>query len=234
MLKFGDPIKYCRSRVSKWSLKLDTWSRFVGLRKVDWVSKNGHLTLPHRHPPPAYSVCLSTTLDKFDLVDVAKVAAAIRTSPSKQCQLDSLPTWLLKDCITSITHIINSSITAGCFPTPWKHAIVSPLLKTSVLDKSVPANYRPVSNLTFLSKLLERALHRQIIDYLLKHKLLPEFQSAYRRSYWTETAVLKVFSDTIDAIDKGHLALLSLLDLLDAFDTVDHSILSERLERSSE
>ena len=62
--------------------------------------------------------------------------------------------------------------------------------------------------------------------YLLKHKLLPKLQSAYRRGHSTATAVFKVFSD-IDAIDKGHLALLSLLDLSAAFDTVDHSILSE-------
>ena len=127
--------------------------------------------------PPTYSVCLSATLDKFDLVDVAEVVAAIRASPSKQCQLDSLPTWLLKDCIAllapSITHIIKSSITAGCFPTPWKHAMVSPLLKKSGLDESVPSNYRPVSNLTFLSKFLELVVHRQTTDYLLKHKLLP-------------------------------------------------------------
>ena len=122
---------------------------------------------------------------------------------------------------------------------------MSPLLKKSGLDESVPTNYRPVSNLTFLSKLLERVVHRQTIDYLLKHKLLPEFQSAsrrhkllpefqsaYRRGHSTETAVLKVFSDIIEAMDKGDLAMLSLLDLSTALDTVDRPILSERLERS--
>ena len=86
-----------------------------------------------------YTVCLSATLEKFDLIDVVEVVAAIRVSPSKQCQFDSLPTWLLKDCIALlalfITHIINSSITAGCFLTPWKHAILSPLLKKSGLDE---------------------------------------------------------------------------------------------------
>ena len=127
--------------------------------------------------------------------------AAIRVSPSKQYQMDSLQTWLLKDCIvllaSSITQIINSSITAGCFPTLRKHAIVSPLLKKSELDESVSTNYRPVFNLTFLSKLLERVVHRQTIDYLLKHKLLSEFKSAYRRGHSTETAVLKVFFPTL-------------------------------------
>ena len=106
------------------------------------------------------------------------------------------------------------------------------MLKKSGVDESVASNYRPVCNLTFLSKLLERVVHRQTIDYLLKHKLLPEFQSAYTRGHSTETAVLKIVSDIIDEIAKGHLVLLSLLDHLTAFDMVDHSILSKLLESS--
>ena len=82
-------------------------------------------------------------------------------------------------------------------------------------------------HLTFLSKLLDRVVHQSTIDYLLNHKLLPEFQSAYRHGHSINSAVLKVLSDIIDAIDKGHLALLSLLDLSAAFDTVDHFSLSE-------
>ena len=75
-------------------------------------------------------------------------------------------------------------------------------------------------------------VHRQLASYLDNNKLLPEFQSAYRHGHSTETAVLKVFSDIVDAIDLGKLALLSLLDLSAAFDTVHHRILEERLSRS--
>ena len=132
-------------------------------------------------------------------------------------------------CITElapyITRTLNISLSLGCFPSSWKHAIVSPSLKKVGLDDSIPANYRLVSNLPFLSKVLERIVHRQTTAYLLQHQLLPEFQSAFRRGHSTETAVLKVFSDIIDSLEKGNFALLCLLDLSAAFDTVDHEII---------
>ena len=68
--------------------------------------------------------------------------------------------------------------------------------------------------------------------YLQQNNLLPEFQSAYRHHHSTESTVLKMFSDIVDALDRGNLVLLSLLDLSAAFDTVDHDILRQRLTRS--
>ena len=126
---------------------------------------------------------------------------------------------------------MNISLSLGCFPSTWKHAIVSPLLKKVGVDESFPANYRPVSNVLCLSKVLERIVHRQTTTYLLQHQLFPDFQSAYRRGHSTETAVLKVFSDIIDGIEKGNFALLCLLDLTAAFDTVDQGIIKHRHTR---
>ena len=94
------------------------------------------------------------------------------------------------------------------------------------------ASYRPVSNLPHMSKILERIINCQLVSHLEELQLLPEVQSAYCRGHSTETAVLKVFSDLIDAISNGKFALLSLLDLSAAFDTVDHNILMLRLEMS--
>ena len=85
----------------------------------------------------------------------------------------------------------------------WRKAIVSPLLKKSGRDESTPGNYRPVSNVTFLSKVLERVVHRQMSSYLIVNKRKPECQPAYRPGHSTGTAVLKVFANIIDAIDKG-------------------------------
>ena len=121
-----------------------------------------------------------------------------------------------------ITNIINISLSTGIFPKPGN--LISHLLKKAGLDEAVPS-FRPVSNLPFLSKFLERVVHRQLAGDLGSNKLLPEFQSAYRHGHSTETAVLKVFSDIVDAIDMGKLALILLLDLSAAFDTVDHKIL---------
>ena len=107
---------------------------------------------------------------------------------------------------------------------------MTPLLKKAGLDDSIVSSYRPVSNLPHLSKILERIVHRQVISHLEVFKLLQNFQAAYRRGHSTETAVLKVYSDLINAISNGKFALLSLLDLTTAFDTVDHNILLHRLE----
>ena len=100
------------------------------------------------------------------------------------------------------------------------------------IDESVPSNYRPVSNLSFLSKILEHVVHKQMTGYLQQNNLLPEFQSAYHHHHSTKFAVLNVFSDVVDALDRSGLVLLSLLDLSAAFDTVDHDIMWQQLTMS--
>ena len=76
------------------------------------------------------------------------------------------------------------------------------MLKKVGLDETIPSNYRPVANLPFVSKLMERVVLRQLINYLQSNSLLPEIQSAYRRGHSAETAVLRVHSDLVDAIEK--------------------------------
>jgi len=100
------------------------------------------------------------------------------------------------------------------------------------MDPTDPRSYRPISNLPVSSKLLERLVARQLLAYLNTSGLLPRLQSAYRPHHSTETAILKVLSDVLLAIDAGDLSALVLLDLSAAFDTVDHSILLRRLEHT--
>ena len=96
------------------------------------------------------------------------------------------------------------------------------MLKKTTLDPLDMSNYRPISNVTFMSKLLERCAHTQLYEYLQQHDLRPEQQSAYRCCHSTETAMLKVLSDAYSAADAGDVTLLSLFDLSAAFDSVDH------------
>src|SRR6218665_1318039 len=105
-------------------------------------------------------------------------------------------------------------------------------LKKQSFPRDDPSSYRPISNLSTLSKLLERIVSVQLMDHLTSHDLLPRHQSAYRRFHSTETALLKVYTDLVEAMDGGHHALLGLLDLSAAFDTVAHDILTERLSRT--
>lgn len=150
------------------------------------------------------------------------------------CSLDPIPPHIFVSCIDviapAILEIVNKSLTTGIFPTPCKQAIIKPLLKSSSLDKSVLTNYRPVANLSLLSKIIERAAMKQVTDYLEYHNLVNKFQSSYRANHSTETALLRVYNDILCNLDQGNDVVLILLDYSAAFDTIDHSILMRRLK----
>ena len=131
--------------------------------------------------------------------------------------------------VSPITAILNLSLSSVTFPSALKHASISPLLKKPNLDPDDPNSYRPVSNLPFLSKLIERAIFIQLSDHLSRHDLLPDRQSAYRQNYSTETALLSLRDDLLRAADDGNGTAIVLLDLSAAFDTIDHDVLLDRL-----
>jgi len=148
--------------------------------------------------------------------------------------LDPIPTSLLRDILPTIapviTEIVNSCLSSGTFPSHLKSAIVKPLLKKQSLDKEVLKNFRPVSNLSFLSKVIEKVVAARLVDHMSENRLMDPFQSAYRKGHSTETALLRVHNDIVSAVDKGRGVCLILLDLSAAFDTVDHTILLTFLE----
>ena len=185
-------------------------------------------------PPPDVRATAVTSMDVFQSVTEADVRR-VMASPSKSLSLDPIPTFLLKEVIDVllpfITALINASLSQGRLPMSQKQAFVTPLLKKAGLDAADMANYRPVSNLTFLSKTVERVVAKQLNGYLAANGLLPRLQSAYRRGHSTETALLRVMSDVFAAADQKRVTLLALLDLSAAFDCVDHDILLMRLQR---
>ena len=111
-----------------------------------------------------------------------------------------------------------------------KTAVIRPLLKKSSLDATVLNNYRPISNLPFLGKVLEKVVYQQLCDFLLLNNCFDDFQSGFRPHHSTETALIKVTNDIRLNTDRNKVTVLVLLDLSAAFDTVDHVILLQRLE----
>ena len=171
-------------------------------------------------------------MDCFQPLLQEEVEKIINTSPSKRCDLDPIPTILLKQTlpsvITILTEIINKSLTSGLFPDRLKVALVRPLLKKANLDL-IEKNYRPISNIEFIGKSIERVAMAQINRHITSHNLIEPHQSAYQPCHSTETALLKVKSDLISAIGNQEIACLILLDLSAVFDTVDTGIFLQRL-----
>ena len=158
----------------------------------------------------------------------------VLSAPCKSSDLDPMPTSLVKDCIdilvTPIVSIVNLSLTEGCFPSHFKSALVSPLLKKPTLNKDEMKNYRPVSNLSFLSKILEKVVASRLNSHISGSHTSNHHQSAYKKFHSTETALLKIHNDILSSMDDGKVTALTLLDLSAAFDTIDHTILLSRLD----
>ena len=196
--------------------------------KIEGVRQStGNVPVQSCLPPAA------AEFSEFELCTQEEVMSVICKAPSKSCCLDPVPTDILKELLPVIlpfvTKMCNASLQEGTLPVSQRHALVTPGLKKANADPSDAKNYRPISNLTFISKVVERLVCRQLVSFLEKNGLIPSLQSAYRREHSTETAVLKILSDILLAADRGEVTLLGLLDLSAAFDTVDHEILLDRL-----
>ena len=120
---------------------------------------------------------------------------------------------------------MNASLQSDIFPSELKSAIVRPLLKKTSLDCEILKNYRPVSNLSFLSKVIEKIVASRLVDHMTENNLMDPMQSAYRKGHSTETTLLRLHNDVVSAVDRGCGVCLVLLDLSAAFDTIDHTIL---------
>jgi hypothetical protein len=174
------------------------------------------------------------TITALSPVTEEELEKLIMAGNSKSCALDPIPTSLLKMHLDSLLpvllRIVNQSLTTSTFPPSLKAAYLTPLLKKPSLDKDNFKHYRPVSNLPYIGKITERVVVQQLDKHKTENSLLEICQSAYRKFHSSETALLKVQSDILCAVDSKQYVLLLLLDFSSAFDTVDHEILIHRLE----
>ncbi len=185
---------------------------------------------------PTTSTCeqaQSITLNNFTLINPILISEIIQKSNSSSCRLDPAPTILLKHCTSvisaPISHLVNMSLLSASVPVSLKTAAVTPILKKTNLDPTDFANYRPISNLPYVSKILEKVVATQLQSFLSLNDSLDLFQSGFRQNHSTETALVRVINDLLLSGDSGNLSILLLLDLSSAFDTVCHKLLLKRL-----
>ena len=172
-------------------------------------------------------------LYKFRLLTLEETINLVKSAAPKSCDLDPIPTNILLEQLDIIAptlqKIINLSLQTGIMPKSMKEALVRPLLKKPNLDQQQFKNFRPVSNLSFISKLIERAVCDQLLEYTATTDKLEGMQSAYHKDHSTETALLKVKTDILNDMDNKKVNFLILLDLSAAFDTVSFHLLMNRL-----
>ena len=153
-------------------------------------------------------------------------------SAKKATGVDKISSKIIKIASPSIsdslTHIFNQSITLSLFPDEWKTARVIPIYKSG--KRNVAGNYRPISVLPAISKIMEKILYDQLYDYLLNFKLLSDSQFGFQKFHSTATALLECTNDWYINLDRKSFNLVVLIDLKKAFDTVDHHILLRKLE----
>jgi hypothetical protein len=190
-------------------------------------------TLGPSLPDPLYVGPLLNTIPPIHPRTVLQIINSIKPKTSSA---DFIPTSLIKLCSTTfseiVCHLANLSFSHGAFPQRYKSAFVTPLLKKPGLDPAIPSNYRPISNLNNISKILERLFLSTFQPHAISCSAFNPFQSAYRPGHSTETALLLTLNSIYSTADSGHSTLLVSLDLSAAFDTIDHNLLISRLRNS--
>jgi len=182
-------------------------------------------------PDPVHSGATLSTLSPVTSNEVFGILSSIRPKTSSR---DFIPTSLLKACSSVFSELIatlaNLSFQEGCFPLSFKSASITPLLKKPNLDPTVLSNFRPISNLNNISKIIERLFLSRFQPHILASHNFNPYQSAYRRNHSTETALLCTLDHIYNSSDTGMSTVLVSLDLSAAFDTIDHNILLNRLQ----
>ena len=169
---------------------------------------------------------------EFNPVSEVDVINAVKTLKSNSCGVDNISAFFVKlsinQSVSAITDLINLSFQTSTYPERWKQAIVIPIPKIDI--PLAPSDYRPISLLSVLSKIIGKLASKQIVQYLQLHGLLDDYQSAYRAGHSTTTALLEVTDNIYKALDNALITIKVLLDFSKAFDKAYHAIMLAKLK----
>ena len=210
----------------------ERFSRYFA-EKVKTITDDLQSSVADNNSREFHEELVTSSFRKFNSVSEDEVAKLITSSSSTTCELDPVPTSFMKiflvELLPFMTQVINDSFMTGSFPQSFRHANVVPRLKGSTADVEDLKSYRPIANLRFFGKHLERIASFQLYQYLNTFGLYAKSQSGYRSFHSVETALLRVTDDILLSLDKGEEVILVLLDFSCAFDTIKHDILLQRL-----
>ena len=170
---------------------------------------------------------------RFHKVTETEVKKVIKSIKTNACGVDRISAYFLKMCIQQITKpitdMVNCSFTKKIFPFRWKTAQVKPLPKINI--PLTPSDFRPISLLPAISKIMEKLAAKQMVDHLKAKMLLDNYQSAYKQNHSTLTALLNITEDIYDALEDSEVTLLVLLDYSKAFDCANHRLILAKLKK---
>ena len=170
---------------------------------------------------------------RFHKVTETEVKKVIKSIKTNACGVDRISSYFLKMCIQQIikpiTDMVNCSFTKKIFPSRWKMAQVKPLPKINI--PLTPSDFRPISLLPAISKIMEKLAAKQMVDHLKAKKLMDNYQSAYKQNHSTLTALLNITEDIYDALEDSEVTLLVLLDYSKAFDCANHRLILAKLKK---
>ena len=176
---------------------------------------------PGNQPPGVNS---TFKFQEIQITSVLKNLSKLKTN--KSTGLDRITARLLKDAAVvfalSLTQIFNLSLSSSSFPQIWKNGRVTPIFKSG--ERSNMSNYRPITVLPTLSKILKRFVNTQIYNYLTENKILTSNQFGFRPKLSTSTALAFFTDNILENADNGLITASVFLDFSKAFDTVDYSV----------
>ena len=171
----------------------------------------------------------SMFLEEADIDEIKKIILSLKSN--KAGGHDRIKPGLIKDCceiVTGpITHIINLSLKTAAVPQKLKIAKVTPVYKKD--EKTDPGNYRPISLLSTINKIMEKVMYKRVLAFLNKFKILYKYQFGFREKHSTIQAVIEITDNILEELEKKNMVAGIYLDLSKAFDTVDHNILLHKL-----